>query len=181
MVIDFVRFTVIHKTHVHLLTLFVRDGTVFYAVIFATLLTQVLLYELVNSALAQIAIAWQLTVFSIAGSRLILNLRVNAAKPFVETFEMTGTRMRFDNSMATSLNEPSYNDSSEQTLAFERSRTSSASEKPASPTSRHLKCETVQVLADVTRSRMSANAAAVSFKFAEGQEPHARNDVRKSD
>ena len=93
MIINFLRFTMVHKTRVHLLTLFVRDGTAFYAVyvlflsfpckdrisyflppqniwyaflalakshpltiILATLLTQVLLYELVNSALAQVAI-----------------------------------------------------------------------------------------------------------------------------
>lgn len=84
--------------------------------IFATLLIQVLLYELVNSALAQVAIAyvieflhlrnlndahpsliitvsWELTVFSVAGSRLILNLRASAVQGSnpgmgLETLEM---------------------------------------------------------------------------------------------
>jgi len=78
MAINFVQHARVHKNPVPILVQFFRDGTVFYAVIFATLLIQVLLYELVNSALAQVAIAWELTIFSVAGSRLILNLRASA-------------------------------------------------------------------------------------------------------
>ncbi|KAH8114191.1 hypothetical protein DFH11DRAFT_1769465 [Phellopilus nigrolimitatus] len=106
MTINFVRCIRGQKTAIPLLNQFFRDGTVYYAVIFVTLLTNVLLYELVNSALAQVAIGWELTVFSIAGSRLILNLRVSgsasrtpAGTAEVATLEM----MRFgDNPSALS-------------------------------------------------------------------------------
>ncbi|TDL22911.1 hypothetical protein BD410DRAFT_839241 [Rickenella mellea] len=55
MLINFVRLAREHAP-MPLLKRFFRDGTVYYAVIFAALLVQVLLYELVNSALAQVAI-----------------------------------------------------------------------------------------------------------------------------
>ncbi|TDL18509.1 hypothetical protein BD410DRAFT_497259 [Rickenella mellea] len=97
-----------------LLTLFFRDGTLYYAVIFAALLIQTLLYELVNSALAQVAIGWQLTMFSIMGSRLVLNLRAASdARSNPETLELikfeegsylktTGYRSGGTNSVLTS-------------------------------------------------------------------------------
>jgi len=178
MCINFVRFTVVHKTRVQLLTLFVRDGTVFYAVIFVTLLTQVLLYELVNSALAQVAIAWQLTVLSIASSRLIINLRANAAKPVVETYQLTD--MRFGSNLASSRTEPSYNESSEQTTAFERSRTSNSSEKVRSQAARLPKHEKVPAPFDVPHASTSSSNAEAAVPFTEGQAPR-RINVGKSD
>ncbi|TDL18504.1 hypothetical protein BD410DRAFT_793209 [Rickenella mellea] len=88
MTLNFVRLARGNKP-MPLLTLFFRDGTVYYAVIFAALLIQVLLYELVNSALAQVAIGWQLTMFSIMGARLVLNLRAaSVGRSDYETVEM---------------------------------------------------------------------------------------------
>ncbi|KLO19620.1 hypothetical protein SCHPADRAFT_935121 [Schizopora paradoxa] len=184
MVINFLRFTMIHKTRVPLLTLFVRDGTLFYAVIFvtlATLLTQVLLYELVNSALAQVAISWQLTVLSIAGSRLILNLRANSAKPVVEAaaFELTG--MRFDSNAATDLTDPTYayNTSSDQSTAFERSRLSDSSDMIRSQATGFPKVKSkAQAPSRTLLDRSDTNAVAASTD--ERRAPR-RNNIGNSD
>ncbi|TDL18500.1 hypothetical protein BD410DRAFT_900816 [Rickenella mellea] len=93
MFINFVRLAREH-TPMPLLKRFFRDGTVYYAVIFAALLVQVLLYELVNSALSEVAIGWQLTMFSIMGSRLVLNLRAASVGPADnETVELVDLSM----------------------------------------------------------------------------------------
>ncbi|TDL18499.1 hypothetical protein BD410DRAFT_793204 [Rickenella mellea] len=94
MLFNFVRLAR-ENTPMPLLTLFFRDGTVYYAVIFAALLIQVLLYELDNTAIKQVAIGWLLTMFSIMGTRLVLNLRaasVGAAE--LETVEMMKFKTR---------------------------------------------------------------------------------------
>ncbi|KAI5117404.1 hypothetical protein M0805_004626 [Coniferiporia weirii] len=131
MTINFVRYVREQKTPMPLITQFFRDGTVYYAVIFATLLINVLLYQLVNSALAQVAIGWELTAFSIAGSRLILNLRVMgyatrspAGTAEVATLEV----MRFDNPSPELLSRYSRTQTQEQTQT-----SSFASSEPGSP------------------------------------------------
>ncbi|CAL1697435.1 unnamed protein product [Somion occarium] len=54
---------------------FISDGTWAYALIFATMSLNSMLYKFVHSPLAGICFTWLLSVLSIAGSRLVLNPR----------------------------------------------------------------------------------------------------------
>ncbi|KAL1938449.1 hypothetical protein VTO73DRAFT_11689 [Trametes versicolor] len=54
---------------------FVSDGTWAYALVFATMLVNMMLYKYVRSTLTGICYTWLLVVLSIAGSRLVLNPR----------------------------------------------------------------------------------------------------------
>ncbi|KAI5117405.1 hypothetical protein M0805_004627 [Coniferiporia weirii] len=106
MTINVVRHVREQKGPTPLLMQFLRDGTMYYAVIFATLLANVLLYLLANSALAQVAIEWELAAFSIAGCRLILNLRATGRATCSPTGAENVTTldvMRFDGGPGTEL------------------------------------------------------------------------------
>ncbi|EIW57032.1 uncharacterized protein TRAVEDRAFT_30265 [Trametes versicolor FP-101664 SS1] len=54
---------------------FVSDGTWAYALVFATMLVNMMLYKYVRSTLTGICYTWLLVVLSLAGSRLVLNPR----------------------------------------------------------------------------------------------------------
>lgn len=58
-----------------ILFVLVRDGTWAYAIIFVIMLTNTLLYHLVDNPLAGLCFFWQLSVMSFAGSHVLLNLR----------------------------------------------------------------------------------------------------------
>ncbi|KLO19623.1 hypothetical protein SCHPADRAFT_51688 [Schizopora paradoxa] len=79
-----------------LLTIFLRDGTIFYAMhvklnvvplfvmlnlIEAALLTNLILFKILNSPISQFAVCLHLTVLSVSCSRLILNLRTLSRDP----------------------------------------------------------------------------------------------------
>ncbi|RDX54621.1 hypothetical protein OH76DRAFT_1478889 [Lentinus brumalis] len=59
----------------------VRDGTWAYAIIFAIMLLNTLMYELEKNTLAGICYFWELSVMSYAGSHVLLNLRRLAMDP----------------------------------------------------------------------------------------------------
>ncbi|TFK32096.1 hypothetical protein BDQ12DRAFT_528131 [Crucibulum laeve] len=59
---------------------FFRDGTIFFLLIAVTLLYSSVFVLLVKGRLQEIQIPWLISVYSFAGSRLILNLREVAAK-----------------------------------------------------------------------------------------------------
>ncbi|TBU43452.1 hypothetical protein BD309DRAFT_960631 [Dichomitus squalens] len=63
---------------------FVADGTWAYALIFLTMLVNMMFYKYVHSELTGICYTWLLVVLSFAGSRLVLNPRVRAAPPDVD-------------------------------------------------------------------------------------------------
>ncbi|KAF8720301.1 hypothetical protein AX14_011059 [Amanita brunnescens Koide BX004] len=63
-----------------LLTAFVRDGTVFYLILFITLLIAMILSAFVQGPVALAANSWVIAMYSFATSRLILNLREYADK-----------------------------------------------------------------------------------------------------
>ncbi|KAF8720303.1 hypothetical protein AX14_011060 [Amanita brunnescens Koide BX004] len=73
-----------------LLTAFVRDGTVFYLILFITLLVAMILSSFVHGPFALAANSWVIAVYSFATSRLILNLREYADRSgTVVTWEQT--------------------------------------------------------------------------------------------
>lgn len=65
--------------------------------------------------------------------------------------------MRFGTNAATSLSEPSYNNSSDQSTAFERTRTSNSSEVIRSQTTRSLKREKVVRISDALHTSTSGS------------------------
>lgn len=105
------------------LFLFVRDGTWAYAIIFAAMLLNTLMYQLVTTPLAGMGYFWALSVMSFAGSHVLLNIR------------RLGTRMDNDPSSLNELSSfaaatagPSGGwDSSHRTGASEEPPTSSLS------------------------------------------------------
>ncbi|KAF8329051.1 hypothetical protein F5887DRAFT_120031 [Amanita rubescens] len=58
-----------------LLTTFVRDGTVFYLILFKTIIIAMVLSAFVQGPAAPVANAWMIAMYSFATSRLLLNLR----------------------------------------------------------------------------------------------------------
>ncbi|KLO19622.1 hypothetical protein SCHPADRAFT_51402 [Schizopora paradoxa] len=58
-----------------LLTIFFRDGTVFYALNLATLLANLAFCKISNSPVSQLGVCLHLSVLSVSCSRLILNMR----------------------------------------------------------------------------------------------------------
>ncbi|KIP08570.1 hypothetical protein PHLGIDRAFT_377029 [Phlebiopsis gigantea 11061_1 CR5-6] len=61
--------------------IFVRDGTWAYAIIFAALLLNTLMYQLVHTPLAGMGYFWALSVMSFAGSHVLLNIRRLGSSP----------------------------------------------------------------------------------------------------
>ncbi|CCM03308.1 uncharacterized protein FIBRA_05436 [Fibroporia radiculosa] len=66
------------STHHHsgsILYVLARDGTWAYAVIFMIMLTNTLMYHLIDNPLAGLCFFWELSVISSAGAHVLLNLR----------------------------------------------------------------------------------------------------------
>ncbi|OBZ78058.1 hypothetical protein A0H81_02321 [Grifola frondosa] len=59
----------------------VRDGTWAYAIIFAIMLLNTMMYQLVKNTLAGVCFFWELAIMSFAGSHVLLNLRKLALEP----------------------------------------------------------------------------------------------------
>ncbi|RPD65624.1 hypothetical protein L226DRAFT_237198 [Lentinus tigrinus ALCF2SS1-7] len=77
-------FSVLEITQFHrqpIMVTLVRDGTWAYAIIFAIMLLNTLMYELEKNTLAGICYFWELSVMSYAGSHVLLNLRRLAMDP----------------------------------------------------------------------------------------------------
>ncbi|KAF8900891.1 hypothetical protein CPB84DRAFT_1847127 [Gymnopilus junonius] len=60
---------------------FIRDGTLYFFLILLTLLIGTLDYFLAKNMLSKLYQPWPTAIFTIVGTRLILNLREAAAKP----------------------------------------------------------------------------------------------------
>ncbi|KAI0938655.1 hypothetical protein AcW1_001670 [Taiwanofungus camphoratus] len=58
-----------------ILFVLVRDGTWAYGIIFGIMLLNLLMYHLIDNALAGLCFFWELTTMSFAGSHVLLNLR----------------------------------------------------------------------------------------------------------
>ncbi|KAI0923787.1 hypothetical protein AcW1_006652 [Taiwanofungus camphoratus] len=63
------------SNHSSILFVLLRDGTWAFAVIFAVMLLNALMFRLVDNPLAGICFFWELSLFSSAGSHVLLNLR----------------------------------------------------------------------------------------------------------
>ncbi|SJL07986.1 uncharacterized protein ARMOST_11345 [Armillaria ostoyae] len=68
-----------------LLVSFVRDGAIFYFLIFVLLLSETFMVTLLNNGFAVFLNGWLIAIYSFAASRLILNLREAAYRGNVDT------------------------------------------------------------------------------------------------
>lgn len=68
-----------------LLVSFVRDGAIFYFLIFAVLLSEMFMVILLHNGFAVFLNGWLIAIYSFAASRLILNLREAAYRGNVDT------------------------------------------------------------------------------------------------
>ncbi|OCH93363.1 hypothetical protein OBBRIDRAFT_790388 [Obba rivulosa] len=81
-----------------ILVAFVRDGTWAYALIFVTMLLNSLMYQYNKTPLAGICYFWAVSVFSFAGSHVLLNIRKigrASSLPQNSSFWSTGTEFEF--------------------------------------------------------------------------------------
>ncbi|KAG7090376.1 hypothetical protein E1B28_009495 [Marasmius oreades] len=68
----------------------VRDGTIYYFIITVILLISTLTTQLIPGPYASISLPWLISIYSFAGTRLILNLREAAlAKSSIATWQET--------------------------------------------------------------------------------------------
>ncbi|EMD37790.1 hypothetical protein CERSUDRAFT_114449 [Gelatoporia subvermispora B] len=82
------------------LTVLVRDGTWAYAIIFAVMLLNTLMFDLIKNTLAGVCYFWELSVMSFAGSHMLLNIRRmahNVAHPPTEDLPGVSENIDFAN------------------------------------------------------------------------------------
>ncbi|KAI0646399.1 hypothetical protein C8Q79DRAFT_667524 [Trametes meyenii] len=70
-----------------ILFVLMRDGTWAYAIIFAVMLLNTLMYQIERNTLAGICYFWEIAVMSFAGSHVLLNLRQLAVEPRDSVYE----------------------------------------------------------------------------------------------
>ncbi|PCH44917.1 hypothetical protein WOLCODRAFT_77953, partial [Wolfiporia cocos MD-104 SS10] len=96
----------------------VRDGMWAYAVIFAVMLLNTVVYHVFHNPLAGICYFWEITTISVAGSHVLLNLRRFAVQRQSGNSSIwTGTQMQFSTNVA--LNALDRTEDSDATLTVE--------------------------------------------------------------
>ncbi|KAI0777777.1 hypothetical protein BD413DRAFT_188667 [Trametes elegans] len=75
-----------------ILYILVRDGTWAYAIIFAVMLLNTLMYQIEHNTLAGVFYFWEISVMSFAGSHVLLNLRRLAIEPRDSVYGIGGRR-----------------------------------------------------------------------------------------
>ncbi|PCH44915.1 hypothetical protein WOLCODRAFT_105879 [Wolfiporia cocos MD-104 SS10] len=96
----------------------VRDGTWAYAVIFAVMLLNTIMYHVFHNPLAGTCFFWEITTMSIAGSHVLLNLRRFAVqRQDGDASVWTGTQVRFSTNVA--FDTPDWTGDSDATTTVE--------------------------------------------------------------
>ncbi|KAI0372049.1 hypothetical protein BV20DRAFT_139974 [Pilatotrama ljubarskyi] len=79
-----------------------RDGTWAYAVIFAVMLLNTLMYQIEHNALAGVCYFWEISVMSFAGSHVLLNLRRLALEPRDSLYDAASLTVHYSSRPARS-------------------------------------------------------------------------------
>jgi len=84
-----------------LMTRFIKDGSVFFFMDFAVLIVAACITLIIKNLLSEVAAQWVSTIYSIVGSRLVLNIRKAAIR--LQRGELSNTHIRVPEGTDTNL------------------------------------------------------------------------------